>query len=570
MIGERVDPRISAREALRGLVHDASCWPTPSPTVLRNLLMDACGGDIKPWAMLLLAAQSHGYVDRIAGLPASPRDAWERLRTHLVVEWVSEGFLQRDAALWAVESWAYALDVIAVDQVTIPPTRRTSAPVAGPTTSGLALPRPVPAPASARLRTPPSMAAAPRRTVARPVPPPLPVPRPALSRSIGSRWSMRLALGTAVTIPLLAAAIASIRGFGSDRQRPEVTADVASITSAAASGVAMDTSPSVDDAVLRGDTVPVAQTTAPRVTVPFPLEPPDPAANAPRVAVPDPRGEPAAAPQVGQVGVTSITRNALPQSAADSARTLYVRPPTRAPGMSNGLPRGAIPLTGAIAAVPTLDEVHLRSGRVLRGRVEVIRASIVVFRDVDDNLRFEFPKTDIAAIHTEIGTIVQFDRAGAPLSAKRGSLVARGVAGDYLVSYRLRSVRGSADCRGLWQRPLTADRVSVSHQAGADTLVIAFAGGDQFPSVMDADANFASTFRIMPDQARQSTALTTRLNGRFTAAGFDGEINVLAYKRARTGDDTACHSILDMRGIRADATAGALPKASARRTAPAR
>jgi hypothetical protein len=567
VIGERVDPRVAARDALRALAQDPSRWPTPTPTVLRNLLMDACGGDIKPWAMLLLAAQAHGHVERIQELTGGTRDGWERLRTQLVVGWVSEGFLQRDAALWAIETWAYALDVITIDQVTIPTSARPA--VASTPAAAVASVRPVPPPASTRVRTPPSMAAPPRRTAARPVPPPPPIQRPLVPPSLGSTWSMRLAIGSAIAIPVLAALVTGLRGFGADRRAADATVPAASITALASSGVERDTVPAVDDAVLRTNAAPIAPIDAEPKPVPFPIEPPDPASTAANTPI-DPRAAPPAPELAGQAGVTSVTRNALPQSASDPARTVFVRPPTRAPGLSNGLPRGAIPMTGAIAAVPTLDEVHLRSGRVLRGRVEVIRASLVVFRDADDNLRYEFPKADIASIHTEIGTVVRFDREGSPLSAKRGSLVARGVSGAYLVSYRVRSVQGSANCRGLWQRPLTADRVTVQHLPGADTLVVSFAGGDQFPSVIDAEANFASTFRILPDQARESMALTTRLNGRFTAAGFDGEINVIAYKRARTGDDTACHSILDMRAIRSDAATGALPAKGARQTTPSR
>jgi hypothetical protein len=575
MIGQRIDPRLAARDALRTLVQDAEHWPAASPTVLRNLLMDACGGDIKPWAMLLLAAQGHGYVERIAGVTGRGEDVWNGLRTQLVVGWVSEGFLQREAAQWAVESWAYALGVISLAQLTIPapPSTTRAVPSASPSSGKPTPPRSAPA---ARVRTPPSMAAAARRPAGRPVPAPPPIQRPLLAPlgSAAARWPMRLALGVAVSIPLLSALVVASGRAGPGRAGLDAPPAPASITASAAAGLTPDTVPSVDDAMLRAQSGPTnaAAPTPPAPVLPpslptAALEPVDPRTTAP----PDPRVTALATDRSSTpLGVTSLTRNALPLSAADSARTLYVRPATRAPGMSNGLPRGTIPMTGLIAAVPTLDELHLRSGRVLRGRVEIIRASLVVFRDADDGLRYEFPKQEVESIHTEIGTVVRFDRGGSPLSAKRGSLVARGVSGNYLVSYRLRSVQGSANCRGLWQRPLTADRVSVIHLPGADTLTVGFVGGDDFPSVVDPDGYFASTFRILPDQARQSTALTTRLNGRFTDAGFDGEINIIAYRRARTGDDTACHSILDMRAVRAEATTGARLPASARPNPPRR
>ncbi len=592
MIGERLDPRVAAREALRVIVQEPGGWPSDAPVVMRNLLMDACGGDIKPLANLLLAAAAHDYVTQIVEVRDRGRDAWDRLRTQLVIGWVAEGFLQRDAALWAIESWAYALGVIDTAQLTVP---APSSPTRG---AAIVPPAPVArAGATTRARTPPSMTAPARRGPGRPVPLPAPALRPAFSTTgvARSRNTLRLSLGVAVAIPVLAAMVVATGPVGRARQSADAL-PATTVAREAIAGTARDSTQAIDDrldgvpptapslapSIARRDTT--ASITAPRGTTGAATSP-----SAPFVPTPGPLAfEPEGGGTAGASGsarsagawseasgeravrsgpgVTSITANALPSSQRDSLRTLYVRPPTRAAGLPNGLPRGAVPMTGLIAAVPTLDELYLRSGRVLRGRVEIIRASMVLFRDADDGLRYEFPKSDVESIHTEIGTVVRFDASGAPLSAKRGSLVQRGVGGRYTVSYRVRSVRGSANCTGLWQRPLRQDRVTVQHEPSADTLVVAFEGGDQFPSVMDRDANFASTFRIVPDQAQRSTAVTTRLNGRFTTSGFDGEINVIAYQRARVGDDSACHSIIDMRAVRAPETpTGTRPVTGARK-----
>jgi hypothetical protein len=74
---------------------------------------------------------------------------------------------------------------------------------------------------------------------------------------------------------------------------------------------------------------------------------------------------------------------------------------------------------------------------------------------------------------------------------------------------------------------------------GADPLAIAFERGDVFPSNVDQDGYFASTFRIVPDQARTMTALTTRLTGRFLPKGeLQVTVNIVFYRRLRAGEVT--------------------------------
>jgi hypothetical protein len=120
------------------------------------------------------------------------------------------------------------------------------------------------------------------------------------------------------------------------------------------------------------------------------------------------------------------------------------------------------------------------------------------------------------------------------------------------VRYAAAQVEGSAACGDAWQRGGGAvDFAEVRHEPGADTLVVAFAGGDTFPSTVDADGYFASTFRIVPDQARSSTALTTRLTGRFEPSGdLLVTVNLVFYRRLRTGEDLACTVAIPGRGTR--------------------
>jgi hypothetical protein len=207
--------------------------------------------------------------------------------------------------------------------------------------------------------------------------------------------------------------------------------------------------------------------------------------------------------------------------------------------------------------VPGLDELRLENGVRMRGRVEIIRAGTVVFRDADTGLRHEFRKEEIDEILTEFGTPVRFrsEAAAAPLVARAPSgpdIRGRGVGGRYLVRYEAPVTTGSPACRDLMARPPnTVDVATVTHVPGADTLVVAFDGGDRFPSNIDAAGYFASTFRIMPDQARTSTALTTRLNGRFEESGtMSLVVSVILYRRTRGGGDITCNATVKAIGTR--------------------
>jgi hypothetical protein len=211
-----------------------------------------------------------------------------------------------------------------------------------------------------------------------------------------------------------------------------------------------------------------------------------------------------------------------------------------------------------------LDRIRLRSGRELSGRVEVVRASAVQFRDAESGLRYEFAKRDIAEITTEFGTRVRFEPDGSPTNESgRGEFLRGALAGEYRVRYGPASVRGSAACAGLWAQPPGEDRVQVDHRADADTVTMRFVGGGKFTAVLDDAGRFASSVVIVPDQALTSSAITTRLEGRFRDGGFDGVVHILAYRRsATTGEkDVACLSDIPATGERlAAAEPGAGPR----------
>lgn len=287
-------------------------------------------------------------------------------------------------------------------------------------------------------------------------------------------------------------------------------------------------------------------------------------------------------------GVPGVTRNALPVQGGDASRVRRVAPAVRpAPRLtseapsartgaptvrpSNGganttAPSPAPPTTRTVApsvsapvsaananaaATPGLDQLRLLSGRRITGRTEVIHLSSVVFRDAETGLRYEFAKDDVDEIITEFGSAVRFRQQAGSVNRSVTDRRATSVGGRYAVTYEAARVNGSAACRDLWRGPSGADASTVRHRAGDDTLSIAFAGGDTFPSVIDADGFFASTFRIMPGQEQLATALTTRLNGRF---GDDGtlamQVTVIGYRRVQGAKGVACEITVEARGKR--------------------
>jgi hypothetical protein len=239
-------------------------------------------------------------------------------------------------------------------------------------------------------------------------------------------------------------------------------------------------------------------------------------------------------------GGNAVNRGATPQAAP--ARATVVEE-------STGAPAGGA--NARQAATPGLDQLRLRSGRRITGRTEVIQVASVVFRDAQTGLRYEFAKDDIEELITEFGTAVRFRQRAGSASAARSDRRTVSVAGRYAIRYEAARVNGSPECRDLWRGPSGADGAQVRHRAGDDTLSVAFVGGDTFPSVLDADGFFASTFRIMPGQEQLATALTTRLNGRF---GEDGslamQITVIGYRRVQGTRGVACEITVDARGER--------------------
>ena len=534
-----IDPRIRMRDALHQLVaQEPGSWDRPSWLILRNRLLDHTGSDARPLAELLIEALRRGFRERLPeGAMESAR--WDALVAPFVMQWSAERFVQPDMARWAVECWGYALRVIQPEQLRIaPPPKPEPIAALAARLSAIAATSGVPAARSAGLqvagsprptRRVPSATIATIRGQARGAASASTrsaaqyVPRTRSNSSPMNPWVARGMVGVLALMGLGVIVQAAVTSrSASSVQLATATAEPAlppSVASRAAASSAIV--PTISNRV-------VPQSLTGGVTINAPANP----------------------------GVPSITRAMLP-TGADSGRMLFVDPARRAVGESR---RANIPL---VASQATYDEAHLEDGTTMRGRVEIVRAGAVIFRDLRTGLRHELRKEDITEIITEFGTSVRFranagNGTGAPRSraavaaATSAGLRARGVGGSYRVRYAAPVAVGSSECSQVWTRaPDAVDRAIVRHTPGADTLTLAFDAGDNFPSNVDPDGFFASTFRIVPDQARTSTALTTRLTGQFRANGSLAlTVNIVFFRRMRSGADLACTVTVQAEGQR--------------------
>lgn len=511
-------------------------WEEAALVRFRNRLLDETGSAARPLAELLLEAIRRGLPQR---LPASSveRAEWDTLASSFAMQWSAERFVATDMARWAIDAWGTAFRLI--DEVAHVATPTPTVPPVGSSPRRQAAVPPVPlTPAPA----PPRAATGTRPAVAR-VPVAVPVARATASMSrttvsgrttAGARgagvfvaprrsrtpapplspaWRRATRLAMAAGLVLYLAGMSRIVWSIQSRRRP---------TTATAASASASTSASANTASVAGAPLPVAPT------------------------------------RVGssRVGVPSLTLNALPRTVVDSGQLVLVEPVRRATGSARPL----APSARAIASRPDLrfDEVYLMDGSRMQGRVDIVRAGAIVFLDMRTGLRHELRKEAIDHIVTEFGNTVQFrpsatgtsvsasasvSAARAPRSGATQSLRARGVSGRYLIRYGDTVATGSATCKEIWSKtPQTSDWATVRHVPGADTLTIAFEAGDRFATVIDQEGAFASAPRIMPDQARTSTALTTRLSGRFGADGTMAlTVNILLFRRLRAAAaDVSC------------------------------
>jgi len=545
------DPRARMRDALKRLLREQPpAWEDDASLArFRNLLLDETGSDARPLAELLLEALRRGWREQLPSGPLQP-PRWDATVSPFVMRWSADCFIQPEMARWAAESWGFSLGVIGADQLRIAPPSaptphaptppRASAPIV-PRTASPSRPPATPmavATASAAAIARASAARSPTQRLVPRAGVPIARTRPSPARSSIPTLSPKVARGIGV-----AAALSYVFFIG------KMAFDIRASRRADAAAAAVAAVPA-NDSVGRTAAVP-----------PDSVQP-----------VPVPPATAAAPVGTGGLGVPSVSGSALTSPGADSTRMLFVEPVRRAGGSS--VPATSNGLTPARTDPIVYDELQLTDGSRMLGRVDIMRAGTVIFRDLRTGLRHEIRKDDIEQIITEFGTSVRFRAPGtvAPVEAKptataaRGgklgvaaptmrapaTIRARGVGGRYSVRYDAATVNGSKDCASVWTRPPQAvDRATVTHVPDADTLNVAFDGGDNFPSNVDVEGFFASTPRIMPDQARTSTAFVTRLNGRFLADGkLSLTVSIVFFRRMRRGPDLACTVYVNATGSR--------------------
>lgn len=512
-------PPPDVRTGLTRVLREWPAWRTSPLVLLKNRLLDECGGDARPLINLVVRAAELGVHDRLLdwnrqGAP------WSSVRGSIVVSLVSDAFLRPDMASWVTDSWGAALfgaHALGLAEEVLPDLQ----------------PRVGSDPRTARLYTTADATttrpAAPRQsatrgsTSPRPVSPATPAPagtatRPGTTpRATRSPVAMpstridRIAIGALVVIVPLLIVSAVIRGRA-DTSTQQATGATASLAGERAmTGASGDGRTAVAETLLAG-----------------------------------PQSSP----------LSQMSRNVLPNAPQDSAAIRYVRPPTRAEG---AVGPGARILESRVALLQNskADRLELRSGRSITGRVEVVRAGAILFWDAESGLRYEIPKGDIREITTEFGTKVRFNSDGDPTNERRSPLVMRGLAGPYRMRYELVGVQGSAECQKAPNVVDMSDQVMISHEAGADTLVLAVRNGSTWNAVVDKDGLFTSVLAIQPDQAQSSSVYTSRIAGRFTSVGFDAEVVLISYRRTQGTRDLVCQTTLRALGERQGAGAPA-------------
>lgn len=534
-----LDARFAVRDGLRHLLElDPDAWPGATPLVFRGRLLDYVGSDARPLVLLLATVADAGVVARLRSARAAGTP-WTAVRGPLVVSLTDEAFLRRDMAQWAVECWAHALGLARVDELT--------------PGIGRAMPAPEPPPTPVLRTAPPAAptgAGRGGRPAAGPGARPAPAARPYVPANAPAGYrpprptvgplGMRSSTGGGLTPTAVRRALI---GIG------------AATATAIAVFVAIGPRRGMSSATV-GAPVAVAPPATQPSPAPAPVARGGPAPNATAMGIP-------VLPQA----LPGVTAGALPASKADSARLIFVRPalrasvPTPPPAQAPVAP-GRYATPGPAAERPglglrnvgtgALDRVLKRNGDVVVGRVEVVRASEVQFFEAETRLRYAIPKREIREIVTEFGNRVRFDTdvSPAPVVAAMGPIVRRGVGGTYDVSYRVQRVDGSPECRGLWQRPPADDRLIIVHVPGADTLSLRADNGGTFSAVIDAAANFATSLLPQTEASVGSSAITSRMSGRFTAEGFSGDVNIIGYRRQPTGRDITCYSVLNAYGRR--------------------
>lgn len=513
------------RTGLGRVVRQWPDWRTAPLVRLKNLLLDECGGDARPLITLVVRAAELGVPDRLLewnrqGAP------WSSVRGTIVVSLVSDAFLRPEMAAWVTDTWGAALfggEALGLGEEVIPDLSPPRAGIAAARAAGgRVVPPPRPAGAASsvqRGRTPSRTVTAAAASAGGVSPKATSGGRPAATATpiplIPSAAPYRAVLGVlALVIPLLLLNLV-VRDRRGEATPPSADGIRGAGDGSTGDGAAGDGT----NGVRRGRVAPESTTLVPGTV------------------------------ETQTSTLSQMSRAALPRAASDTSAMIFTPPPTRARGAVGA---GAEILENSVARLQNskADRIELRNGRMITGRVEVVRASAILFRDAESGLRYEIAKSEIKEITTEFGTKVRFNRDGDPTNERRSPLVTAGLAGTYLLRYDVTDVRGSAGCQRTQSASAQGDVMDIEHVPGADTLVLAVRNGSRWNAVVDKDGLFTSILALQPDQALTSSVYTSRIAGRFTSTGFDAEVVLISYRRMRVGPDFVCQTTIRTVGDR--------------------
>ncbi len=494
-----IDVRAGLTAALRRLVRDPAEWPMRDRRRFRNLLLDAVTSDAMPLAELLLRAADDGLLRAFPDRTA-PRVAWDAATARLAGDLHSQRFVEPGVARFVADAWARALGPDPA------PAAQAAAPRAATAPRLTARPAPAAAPPPARYSPP--------------VTPPSAASTAAAIRAYNRSNLIMLGM-------IGAAAIAIVAMFSSTSRRgtaaPAVAAPVARpATEPARFDVQNQAGATVASAPGRFDVQPQAAVPA--------------VATAPDDGAPMP-------------AAVSAPATAPPGSARGTAATPAPPPRDTAPPAAASLPAARGPVVIAPAVRRTTDDIVLKSGRVVEGRVISVRQQTIVMHDDATQLDFELAKGDVERVVTREGRVLRFGADDAALLSDEGDLSPQSFAGTLRVRYVERWGTERALCAQVAREFAPGTQLVVRHLRGAPMLKLEFAGGQGFNASVRTDGVFESVTDVASRRGPQDSFVQLRLSGRI---GRGGALDGVARITALTRDGAAlCDLALTMRGERA-------------------
>jgi len=196
----------------------------------------------------------------------------------------------------------------------------------------------------------------------------------------------------------------------------------------------------------------------------------------------------------------------------------------------------------------TTDDVLLRTGRVVEGRVLSVRQQSIVMHDEVTQLDFEIAKTDVERVVTRDGRVLRFGADDETLLGDEGDFSPHSFAGRLRVRYTERWGTGREECARVATDFAPGTQLVVRHLRGAPMLKLEFAGGQGFNAAVRQDGVFESVTDVAPMRGPQGTFVQVRLSGRLARSGaLDGVVRIIA-----VGSDGVprCDLALTVRGER--------------------